>query len=91
MSSGRTPFARATRPTFSAGDAVMSMAATASGPTATFSMYTAAPGKNIESRSATATTDSALGWPMLVRRVPSMGSTATSTAGPFPLPTCSPL
>ena len=38
ISSGRTPFAFATRRTFSAGDAVMSIASAASGPAATFSM-----------------------------------------------------
>ena len=42
-------------------------------------MYTAAPGKNIDSRSATAITAIAFGWPSAVRRVPSSGSTATST------------
>ena len=33
----------------------------------------------------------AFGWPLAVRRVPSSGSTATSTSGPWPLPTSSPL
>jgi hypothetical protein len=42
-------------------------------------------------RSDSAMTASAFGWPVAVRRVPSMGSTATSTAGPPPSPTSSPL
>src|SRR5439155_9574222 len=33
----------------------------------------------------------AFGWPLAVRRVPSSGSTATSTSGPVPSPTSSPL
>ena len=33
----------------------------------------------------------AFGWPIAVSRVPSIGSTATSTAGPSPVPTGSPL
>src|SRR5579884_1653106 len=41
-------------------------------------------------RSASATTDMAPGWPLAVSRVPSMGSTATSTSGSMPLPTSSP-
>ena len=41
--------------------------------------------------SETAMTDSALFMPSAVNRVPSMGSTATSEAGPWPSPTCSPL
>src|SRR5947207_615404 len=36
-------------------------------------------------------TASAFGWPVAVSLVPSMGSTATSTPGPSPLPTSSPL
>ena len=42
-------------------------------------------------RSATAITDTALGMPLAVRVVPSIGSTATSPSGPLPLPTRSPL
>ena len=42
-------------------------------------------------RSDTAMTDTALGWPVAVRRVPSMGSTAMSVAGGLPSPMCSPL
>jgi hypothetical protein len=42
----------------------------------------AAPGKNIEPRSDSAMTASAFGWPVAVSRVPSIGSTATSTPGP---------
>jgi hypothetical protein len=42
-------------------------------------------------RSATAITAIAFGCPSAVNRVPSSGSTATSTSGPVPLPTCSPL
>ena len=45
-------------------------------------MYSAAPGKNIEPRSATAITEIASGIPSAVSRVPSSGSTATSTCGP---------
>src|ERR1041385_3856087 len=41
-------------------------------------------------RSASATTATAPGWPLAVRRVPSMGSTATSTSGSRPLPIASP-
>src|SRR5439155_6780618 len=48
-------------------------------------------GKNIVPRSASAITTIAFGWPFAVSRVPSRGSTATSTPGPWPLPTCSPL
>jgi len=70
------------------GDVAPSIAA---GPTAIFSMYTAAPGKSIVPRSATAMTQIALGCPSAVSRVPSSGSTATSTSGPSPLPICSPL
>ena len=69
----------------------MSIASAASGPTAILSMYRAAPGKNIVPRSETAITEIAFGMPSAVRRVPSSGSTATSTSGPMPLPTCSPL
>ena len=36
-------------------------------------------------------TEMALGMPLAVSRVPSMGSTATSHSGPLPSPTCSPL
>src|ERR671935_2549847 len=85
------PLAFATAFTLSVGDALMSTTSIPSGPTAIFSMYTAAPGKNIVSRSATAITAIAFGWPFAVRRVPSSGSTATSTAGPLPSPTGSPL
>jgi hypothetical protein len=85
------PFALATRSTFSAGDASMSIASAASGPTAILSMYTAAPGKNIVPRSARAITAIAFGIPSAVSRVPSSGSTATSTSGPWPFPTSSPL
>src|SRR5579884_1558003 len=91
MSVTRRPFASATARTFSAGDAVMSIASTASAPTAIFSMYTAAPGKKSEPRSAAAITAIAFGWPSAVSRVPSRGSTATSTSGPPPSPTASPL
>jgi len=42
-------------------------------------------------RSATAITAIAFGAPFAVSRVPSSGSTATSTSGPCPLPTSSPL
>src|SRR5262245_26566451 len=88
---GRTPLASATASTFSVGDALMSIASIASGPHAILSMYTAAPGKNIVPRSATAITAIALVWPSAVSRVPSSGSTATSTCGPMPVPTVSPL
>ena len=53
MSVALTPFAFATACTFSVGLAVMSITSIASAPTAILSMYTAAPGKNIEPRSAT--------------------------------------
>src|SRR5947209_6278511 len=42
-------------------------------------------------RSDTASTASALGMPLLISVVPSIGSTATSHSGPSPLPTSSPL
>src|SRR5215212_11607591 len=42
-------------------------------------------------RSATAMTAIALGMPLAMSMVPSMGSTATSHSGPWPSPTCSPL
>src|SRR5882757_5248698 len=42
-------------------------------------------------RSATASTASAFGMPLLINVVPSIGSTATSTSGPSPFPTSSPL
>src|SRR6266581_6432428 len=86
-----TLFVFATACTFSVGDALISTTSIPCGPTAIFSMYTAAPGKNIEPRSATAITAIAFGWPSAVRRVPSSGSTATSTSAPLPLPTSSPL
>src|SRR5207237_1431371 len=44
---GSTPLASATASTFSAGEALMSIASRAAGPHAILSMYTAAPGKNI--------------------------------------------
>ena len=69
----------------------MSIASAASGPTAILSMYIAAPGKNIVPRSATAITEIAPGIPSAVSRVPSSGSTATSTSGPVPSPISSPL
>ena len=86
-----SPFAFATARTFSVGVALMSIASAASGPTAILSMYSAAPGKNIVPSSETAITAIAFGWPSAVSRVPSSGSTATSTAGPLPSPTSSPL
>jgi hypothetical protein len=46
---------------FSATDASMSITSAASGPVATFSMYSAAPGKNIAPRGASAITASAFG------------------------------
>jgi hypothetical protein len=85
------PVALASQRRFAVGLAEMSMAPTPSGPTAIFSMYTHGPGSNIEPFSATAMTDSALPRPREVSVVPSMGSTATSTSGGVPLPTCSPL
>src|SRR5512133_574758 len=69
----------------------MSTASMPCAPTAILFMYTAAPGKNIVPRSATAMTAIAFGWPSAVNRVPSSGSTATSTSGPVPSPTGSPL
>ena len=45
----------------------------------------------MEPRSASAMTETAFGWPIEVRRVPSIGSTATSTSAPVPSPTASPL
>jgi len=72
-------------------DLVMSTAPRASGPTAILFMYTNGPGLNIEPRSATAITLSALPRPSEVSVVPSIGSTATSVTGLLPLPTCSPL
>ena len=69
----------------------MSIASAASAPTAILSMYSAAPGKNIVPRSETAITAIAFGIPSAVSRVPSSGSTATSTSGPVPSPTSSPL
>ena len=45
----------------------------------------------MEPRSATASTETAFGIPLAHSRVPSIGSTATSTAGPVPSPTSSPL
>src|SRR5579859_6739695 len=45
----------------------------------------------IEPRPATARTETAFGMPLAASRVPSIGSTATSQAGPVPSPTSSPL
>ena len=45
----------------------------------------------MEPRSAAAMTEIAFGRPSAIRRVPSTGSTAMSTAAPRPVPTCSPL
>ncbi|SHV08721.1 Uncharacterised protein [Mycobacteroides abscessus subsp. abscessus] len=42
-------------------------------------------------RSETASTEIAFGMPLLIRVVPSTGSTAKSQSGPSPLPTSSPL
>ena len=53
-------------------------------------MYTHGPGSNIAPRSATAITDIAFGRLLAVRPAPSTGSTAMSTSGPEPDPTCSP-
>src|SRR5579875_141203 len=50
-----------------------------------------ADGSYIEPRSATASTETAFGMPLAHSRVPSIGSTATSQAGPVPSPTSSPL
>ncbi len=69
----------------------MSIASAASGPTAILFMYSAAPGSNIVPRSETAMTAIAFGMPSAVSRVPSSGSTATSTSGPVPSPISSPL
>ena len=54
-------------------------------------MYTNGPGSNIVPRSASAITAMALGRPSAHSRVPSSGSTATSTCGGVPSPTASPL
>ena len=67
------------------------MASAASGPVAIFSIYTQGPGLNIVPRSERAMTAMALGRPREVRVVPSIGSTAMSTAGGWPSPMCSPL
>ncbi len=72
-------------------EAVMSIAGAASRPVTSFSMYTHGPGLNIDPRSETATTESAFASPRDTRRVPSMGSTATSTIGGSPVPISSPL
>src|SRR5579883_3012271 len=48
-------------------------------------------GLNMEPLRAIATTDNALGSPLEVSVVPSIGSTATSTPGGLPLPTRSPM
>ena len=45
----------------------------------------------MEPRPATASTETAFGMPLAHSRVPSIGSTATSQAGPVPSPTSSPL
>src|SRR5215469_2328707 len=45
----------------------------------------------MDPRALTAITEIALGIPLAVSRVPSIGSTATSHIGPLPSPTCSPL
>ncbi len=50
-----------------------------------------ADGSNIAPRSATASTEMALGMPLLISVVPSIGSTAKSHSAPSPLPTSSPL
>ncbi len=91
ISLGFTPLASAAARTFSPGAASIETASATSSPPTSLSMYTAAPGKNIEPRSATAMTAIAFGCPTDVRRVPSRGSTATSTSGGCPLPTSSPL
>src|SRR3954447_8756606 len=85
------PTALATCSRFSVGDRLMSMAPAASGPTAIFSMYTHGPGLNMVPRSLMAITASAFPRPSEVSVVPSMGSTAMSTAGGVPSPICSPL
>ena len=54
-------------------------------------MYTNGPGLNIVPRGAMATVASELVRPKASGRVPSIGSTATSTSGGAPLPTFSPL
>jgi len=60
------------------------------GPTASFSMYMSGACRRLP-RLATAMTDMALFSPLATSSVPSSGSTATSTSGPFKLPTCSPM
>ena len=69
----------------------MSQTPTPAGPvTSLFILYTAE-ASSIEPLSDTAITDMALFRPAAVRDVPSMGSTAISTLGPWPFPTSSPL
>ena len=84
-------FAWAMRFRFSSGEASTSIAPFALGPTAIFCMYTNGPGSNMLPRSATATVASAFARPSASNRVPSMGSTAISTSGGFPVPSFSPL
>src|SRR5690554_3265032 len=86
------PRALAMRRRFSAMGASKSMLPAASGPTAILSMWTRGPGAYIVPRpSAMAITEMAPGRPDAVRVVPSIGSTATSTTMPTPVPTFSPL
>ncbi len=66
-----------------------SMQPFAPGPTTNFSMYISGAFRKLPF-SPTASTAKALDCPMAVMRVPSIGSTAISTASP-PRPTCSPM
>ena len=76
---------------FSVIDFSILMTPLASGPTASLFIYTNGPGSNIVPRGAIATVASEFERPNARGRVPSIGSTATSTSGAKPLPTFSPL
>ncbi|CJN29986.1 Uncharacterised protein [Streptococcus pneumoniae] len=68
----------------------MSMQPTASGPTAIFCIYMSGAFRSVP-WSATAITVSAFQPPLAKMFVPSRGSTATSTRGPYPFPSFSPI
>ncbi|GDW25916.1 hypothetical protein ExPUPEC119_02357 [Escherichia coli] len=84
------PSAAATLRRLSASGRFRSMVPLAPGPTISFSIYISGALRK-QPLSPTASTASALAWPIAVMRVPSIGSTAISTASPRPVPTFSPM
>src|SRR5699024_7858355 len=83
-------FAFATAAKFSCVEALISISPTASGPTAIFFIYISGACSRLL-LSAIAITAKAFQVPCATMFVPSKGSTATSTCGPMPVPSFSPI